>query len=162
MRPGFSGRGSQLVSSLVAALAAEQSSADHSGSFLLFVHLGRDPSAQSGARSITRATAPGRLLAGTNYPIGKRLGGRTVGASVKPESVYCARAPERPLGEIAIASGMLASASRGASDQWSGRRVPTEKQGQFCTRSHAWQPGTAKRCEWVARQGRVVCADAAR
>ncbi len=34
---------------------------------------------------MTRATAPGCLLAGTSQAIGKRLCGRTVGAGVAPE-----------------------------------------------------------------------------
>jgi hypothetical protein len=40
-----------------------------------------------GACSVTRATAPGRLLAGTGQAIGKRLRGRAVGAGVVPEFV---------------------------------------------------------------------------
>src|SRR5205807_1730294 len=44
-----------------------------------------DRSARAGACSITRATAPGRLLAGASQAIGKHLRDRTVGLGVAPE-----------------------------------------------------------------------------
>jgi hypothetical protein len=51
------------------------------------VQLGRDPRAETGACSVTRATAPNRLLTGASQTIGKRLCGRLVGTSVAPEYV---------------------------------------------------------------------------
>ena len=51
------------------------------------VQLGREPSAPSGACSITRAAAPGCLLAGTSQAIGKHLCGRILGTSVTPAFV---------------------------------------------------------------------------
>jgi hypothetical protein len=52
---------------------------------LVVVQPGRDPSARSGACSITRAPALGRLLAGTSQAICKRVHGRIIGAGVAPE-----------------------------------------------------------------------------
>jgi hypothetical protein len=66
---------------------AEQASAAGAAALSQLVQLGRDPRAETGARSVTRATAPGCLLAGTSQAIGKRLCGRIVGTSVAPEYV---------------------------------------------------------------------------
>ena len=52
---------------------------------LLFVQLSSEVGGAAGARSVTRATAPGCLLAGTTQAIGKRLRGGTVGVDVAPE-----------------------------------------------------------------------------
>lgn len=56
-------------------------------SVLVLVQRGRDRSARAGACSITRATAPGRLLAGTSRAIRKHLRDPAVGTGVAPEFI---------------------------------------------------------------------------
>jgi hypothetical protein len=72
---------------LLLCLSNGQPRGHDAGSLVKIVQLGRDPRAETGARSVTRATAPGCLLAGTSQAIGKRLCGRIVGTSVAPEYV---------------------------------------------------------------------------
>ena len=108
------------------------------------VRPGRDPSARPGACSITRATAPGRSLAGTSRAICRRLRDRMVGAGAAPEFVpkrnsalmgnrgwttadgarpaIGRRAGQRPLGHaLCFSHSAGPRPSRGRSQPWQSR-----------------------------------------
>jgi hypothetical protein len=80
---------------------------------------------------------PARRLSVPRYPLGCRTTGVGPAFGDTRAPGGAARMTARP--PFLGASRDSLAAPSGAGDQWSGRRVPTGKQGRFCARSHAWQ-----------------------